>query len=290
MLTALLIFSLCVGLTLYRSPETRERLALFLLGLVFSSHTIYKPDGRLYLVRFFITPRRWLGPGRWPRVLSWVPVRFRKIFLHRIRLSDERTMHDHPWAFTSIILGGEYIEHSVPSPGDAPLVLVRKRARFGRVLRNKAEHTHRLEIVRPVWTLVFAGPSYREWGFWVSSIHKDWGGKKWVDWRTFLRCPNEPTPPEDAFEGDPWFEVVEVSTPVEFPHRFAEFVAANLRGDASAPASAAWPERWPAARVDKARAGLASTSYEVGPVCGHADHINCRAPEVYACRAPGRKA
>ncbi len=175
------------------------------LCLIFSSRTVYKADGRLYLRRWFITPRRWLGPGNWPKLLSWVPPHRRKLFLHMIRLSDARTMHDHPWPFTSLILAGKYIEYTLIQGRG----ITKKDAPAGTVLRNRAEHTHRLEIVKPVWSLVFAGETYREWGFWVDDIAEHPGFYHWVDWRTFLGCPNEPTPPEDAFPADPWFHIEE---------------------------------------------------------------------------------
>ncbi len=249
MVTAALIFGCCLALVLIHGPGLREAVAFSLLGLVFKSRTIYKPDGRLYLRRFFITPRSWLGPGNWPRALSFVPVRFRKIFLHRIRLSDDRTPHDHPWRFTSIILAGKYIEHTTLNVDSVPVVK-RKRAGMGRVLRNKATHIHRLEIVRPVWSLVFAGPSYREWGFWTDGESGERGRMEWVDWRTFLGCQDEPTPPEDAFEGDPWFAI-----------------------HAATPAS---PQAAELVRRIAGRRFLTGPSYEVPEVCTHSDHVDCK--------------
>lgn len=181
---------------LYLTPGAGSRLFDRVLRACFEYRDIMKNvDGsaELYLRRFFITPRKWLGGehgSKWPRVLGWVPERFRKIFVHHILLSDDRTPHDHPWDFTSILLGGMYVEH-IGTEDKA-----RRLASFGSVLRNRATHIHRLEIVRPVWSLVFAGPSYRLWGFWPT--YPD--GTRWVSWRSFLGCYHEASAPEDEID------------------------------------------------------------------------------------------
>jgi hypothetical protein len=182
-------------------------------------------DGKtygLYLRRYFLTPRRWLSEpcrpdgtgGSWPRILRWVPPKWRRqMFLHNIRLSDERTPHDHPWGFISLILWGAYREFIFPNPGRHRGA--RERLAFmGRILRNKATHTHYVKIIRPVWSLVVAEHASREWGFWQFDPSSDeYGapcfGRKWVDWRTYLKCPDAPTEPEDRFFNDPWFAIVD---------------------------------------------------------------------------------
>ena len=161
------------------------------LRLVFSYRDIYKPEG-LYLRRFFVTPRSWLGydqvrgRSRWPRLLGWVPRKYRKIFIHHILLSDDRVPHDHPWDFTTLILAGCYVER------------IGRRSHFARTgtagsrFHNAAGHIHYLEIVDPVWSLVFAGESRRVWGFWTHD--------GWQDWRTYLGGPCAPTEPEDQID------------------------------------------------------------------------------------------
>jgi hypothetical protein len=79
-------------------------------------------------------------------------------YLHRCTGSDEDSaFHDHPWANASLILEGEYIEHTpigrfVRGPGD--------------MVFRRADELHRLEIKQgPVWSLFVTGNKVREWGF-----------------------------------------------------------------------------------------------------------------------------
>jgi hypothetical protein len=116
----------------------------------------------LYLRRFFLTPRTW-------------PVR---LFLHHIvRSDDDRDVHDHPWPFTTCILKGSYVEELCldPEPDDFRL------ATPGTVHENPAEHTHRVEVIEPVWSLVIVGRAERVWGFWTHD--------GWKSWRDYLGVP-----------------------------------------------------------------------------------------------------
>lgn len=164
-----------------------------LLRKLFDYRDIPGPNGEgLYLRRFFITPRRWAPAGAWPRALFFVPRKLRKIFVHHILLSDDRVPHDHPWDFTTVILAGEYRERVYPRELMSPhweYFPAPRSARRGTVLRNKATHIHWLEIVRPVWSLVFVGDAHREWGFWNRG--------RFVPWRKHLGLPDAPTELED---------------------------------------------------------------------------------------------
>jgi hypothetical protein len=117
---------------------------------------IMKPEG-LYL-------RRWFLSGGRDSPL--------KAFLHEIRLSDtDPDPHDHPWDYTSIVLAGGYdeeTEHGVSI------------ARPGEVVRRMAEHTHRVRLVDPTWTLFIAGSRRRAWGFKTR--------EGWQDYETYLRA------------------------------------------------------------------------------------------------------
>lgn len=93
------------------------------------------------------------------------------IYLHRIAYPDSRKIfHNHPFAFLSILLRGQYTEMT-PGPGSsspestAPYAVPR-RIRFVNVKRyNKSWHWID-EIHRdPVWTLVFVGRRRRVWGY-----------------------------------------------------------------------------------------------------------------------------
>lgn len=95
--------------------------------------------------------------------------RFGGVFVHHLRRSDiERDNHDHPWAFVAFLFGGGYIEHTPEGQF--------KRRRFS-LLYRPATFIHRVEIKEPVWTLVFVGPTKREWGFWTRT--------GWVSWKLY---------------------------------------------------------------------------------------------------------
>jgi hypothetical protein len=92
------------------------------------------------------------------------------IYLHRFgRSDDDRALHDHPWYSVSMLLKGEFIEHSFKG--------IRHIPRFAPIFRT-AKFAHRLEIVRgPVWTLFITGPRIRSWGFYCP--------KGWRHWKVF---------------------------------------------------------------------------------------------------------
>lgn len=93
-----------------------------------------------------------------------------KVFLHHILRSDEDSeLHDHPWAFVSLVLWRGYLE---VLPGRRRLV------RAGSVVRHRAADAHRLVLDRPAWTLVCVTGKKRVWGF-----HTDDG---WMSYTDFL--------------------------------------------------------------------------------------------------------
>ena len=109
------------------------------------------PDMELvgYLHRWCVTPR---GRGE-------------NQYLHRILAPDYPVLHDHPWAFKSMILHGGYTE--MPPAG-----LITRQA--GDVYEKQAGDLHYIAAVLPdTWTLIFTGPTSRDWGFlsngqWIS--------------------------------------------------------------------------------------------------------------------------
>lgn len=127
-----------------------------------------KVDGPVYLKRYFLVRnddesrssgltlvRRGNGP---------------QLYLHHILRSDgDRELHDHPWGFVSIILGGGYRE-------ETPERTSRKWP--GMVLFRRAEHRHRLHLDRPAWSLVFTSGKKRAWGFWRAG--------SFIPWRNFV--------------------------------------------------------------------------------------------------------
>lgn len=94
------------------------------------------------------------------------------VYLHEILHSDDdRAMHDHPWANTSLLIAGSYIEHTPEG------TFIR---RAGDVVQRAAESLHRLEVIpgERAISLFMTGPIVREWGFACPN--------GWVHWRDFV--------------------------------------------------------------------------------------------------------
>ncbi|WP_408585959.1 hypothetical protein [Novosphingobium sp.] len=93
------------------------------------------------------------------------------VYLHQInRSDDDRALHDHPWANTSYILSGGYIEHT-------PHGSFTRMA--GDMIEREAPDLHRLECFPkiPCVSLFLTGPKVREWGFQCP--------QGWVRWQDF---------------------------------------------------------------------------------------------------------
>lgn len=154
---------------------------------------------RPYLHRWYLTPWRNAyedipeeSRTRWQRFVGRLP----NVYLHCImRSDDDRALHDHPWHWASFILAGSYVEVS-----HAPLQVSRlslrgadamtvdvgtkhltlsRRYSAGALRFNRATFAHRLVINDSdyAWTLLFAGPRFRHWGFLCPS--------GWVHWKNF---------------------------------------------------------------------------------------------------------
>jgi hypothetical protein len=111
------------------------------------------------------------------------------VYLHHLHVSDEdRALHDHPWSFVTVLLSSGYWEWTQEREsaytGELRVVgraVLRRswRPRFS-VLCRPAEWAHRLELVRPTWTLVFRWRVRRHWGFFTAR-------DGWVPWRDYTR-------------------------------------------------------------------------------------------------------
>ena len=99
---------------------------------------------------------------------KWFPF---NVFIHNFHKGDPDDLHDHPWAYCTIILRGGYWEHT-------------PKGRFwrkpGTIKFAGSRSLHRIELdpTVDVWTLFFVGPRVREWGF----IKKN----KWIHNETYL--------------------------------------------------------------------------------------------------------
>jgi hypothetical protein len=85
------------------------------------------------------------------------------ITLHKVLLSDEPTLHDHPWSYATLILKGGYWENT-------------PQGRFwrgpGHFRYRSANDLHYLELDKdaagneiPCWSLFFMGRKAGAWGF-----------------------------------------------------------------------------------------------------------------------------
>jgi hypothetical protein len=117
-----------------------------------------EPDfviGDNYLRRWWVVPRN--------KVCN--------IYLHEILHSnDDRALHDHPWANSSWLLEGCYVEHT---PQGSHMRVA------GDVVTRPAEALHRLEIPqgKRALSLFTTGPGMRDWGFACP--------QGWVPWQQF---------------------------------------------------------------------------------------------------------
>lgn len=164
-----------------------DRVANEILTRIFKYRDIVKDiDGKpsLYLRRFYLWSRKNKGGA---------------IFLHHIVRSDnDRHLHDHPWAFTTLCLRGGYVE--TWASGEQKFAFHKHWFSPFQILRNEAEHAHRVTLFHDAfsrlptvttWTIVSVSKAHRTWGFWVDGKH--------VDWRTYLGLPMDtPDSPEDV--------------------------------------------------------------------------------------------
>lgn len=111
-----------------------------------------------YLKRWWVIPRN----------------RFFNIYLHQfLKSDDDRALHDHPWINASILLKGEYTEHTIKRGG----VNARKIYKTGAVKLRRAVAAHRVELnAGECWSLFITGPRVREWGF-----HCPAGWRRWQE-------------------------------------------------------------------------------------------------------------
>lgn len=116
---------------------------------------------RPYLRRWWLIPRN----------------RFLNVYVHHfLRSDDDRALHDHPWVNCSLLLQGEYTEHTIAAGGINRREILKAGAWR---LRASGRLSHRVELhAGECWTVFLTGPVYREWGF-----HCPDAG--WIHWRKF---------------------------------------------------------------------------------------------------------
>ena len=104
---------------------------------------------------------------------------FGNLYLHVFHRSDHDVMHDHPWAYISLILSGGYFEET-PDAANPDGTRLRLKTP-GMALFRRARHIHRVVLhpgIEPV-TLVWVGRRCREWGFWTP--------EGWEQWQSYFK-------------------------------------------------------------------------------------------------------
>jgi len=113
------------------------------------------------------------------------------ITLHKVLVSDEPTLHDHPWGYATLILKGGYWEW-IPLKSKEGNVVGSTRVWRGPGhfrIRN-ADDLHWLELEKdedgneiPCWSLFFMGKKVKEWGF---MDHVKYEGYRWIHNEQYL--------------------------------------------------------------------------------------------------------
>lgn len=79
------------------------------------------------------------------------------LYVHRFVRDDDEDLHCHPWASTSFVLRGAYVERTDDG---------KKGWSEGDVVSRTAEERHAIDAVQPgTITLLATGPKTRDWGF-----------------------------------------------------------------------------------------------------------------------------
>jgi len=121
------------------------------------------------------------------------------ITLHKVLVSDEPTLHDHPWNWGAFIIKGGYWEHIPIRSQEGAVVGSTKVWRGPGSFRfRKADDLHWLELAKdkdgneiPCWSIFYMGRKQKEWGF-VRYVYgdtgRDWAnaGYRWIHNEEYL--------------------------------------------------------------------------------------------------------
>jgi len=150
------------------SLKSKDKFLFFLKKKV-----IQREDGKDYMIRYSFPS------------FSWLPF---SIKLHKIILSDDYCLHDHPWKFCSFILKGGYYEYTPPidqhkfdiTQNYKGTHMIKKWYGSFSFLIRPAHWIHRLEIPdnNPTWTFVITFKKTKEWGFFTK--------KGFINWKNYI--------------------------------------------------------------------------------------------------------
>ena len=138
-----------------KAKKRQERLTMTFLSKIMDKlgrrRVITDRDGKVpYLIRYYLFLKE---RKNFPF----------NITLHKVLVSDEPTLHDHPWSYATLILKGGYYENT-------------PNGRFwrgpGHFRYRSASDLHYLELDKdadgneiPCWSLFFMGRKAGAWGF-----------------------------------------------------------------------------------------------------------------------------
>ena len=74
-------------------------------------------------------------------------------YLHKILLSDEPILHDHPWSWGTFIISGGYWEHT-------PKGTFWRGPGYIGFRKSTDKHSLKLKDNRPAWTIMLVGPHH----------------------------------------------------------------------------------------------------------------------------------
>jgi hypothetical protein len=149
-------------------------------------------------MRRLIPNRETIGREDCPLMYRWelLATRWGKVMVHRfVPGVEDPDLHDHPWSFVTVVLAGGYddlvrcprcegsgrrigIDRRAKHTYEAAIVVdcqhchgrgrvVGEALRAGMIRFRSAGHAHATRAGdRGAWTIVFAGPTTRLWGFW----------------------------------------------------------------------------------------------------------------------------
>jgi len=161
---------------------------LKLLDKIGRKRTIYDRDGKIpYLDRYYVFLK---DRNRFPF----------NITLHKVMVSDEPVLHDHPWGYATLILKGGYWEH-IPLTNETTGGVIGSTRVWrgpGHFRIRSADDLHWLELEKdeegneiPCWSLFFMGKKKKEWGFLPYVDTKDLNrGYKWIHNEEYLNARN----------------------------------------------------------------------------------------------------
>ncbi len=159
-----------------------------------------KENRRNNLFGFFKNRKRVITDrtGKVPYLIRWyIFLKDRKKFpfnitLHKVLVSDEPTLHDHPWNWGALIIKGGYWEHIPLRSAEGKVVGSTRVWRGpGSIRFRNADDLHWLELEKdengneiPCWSLFFMGKKRKEWGF-VDFIKNQ--GYRWIHNEKYLK-------------------------------------------------------------------------------------------------------